>query len=388
MRNRRLYKIITWTMLVILSTLLMVLAPTLTAPEFILADDFSHFWASGKLFINQENPYQLDEILKTLRDAGVEPTSQTSLGFQTLNPPWALLIFSPFGLLNYGLARLAWLMINIILLIIVARQFWQRYQGSGHKNWMALLAVFTFGPTFSVLSKGQVTIWVVLGITALIVYTTGNINSWWAGAGLVLITLKPQLFYLLWPALGLWVIFQRRWKLVISGAIVWFTAILFLHMVNPQLWQQYFAAAQAYPYDQWATPTIGSYLRYFWLGLDKFWIQYLPACFGLTWSIFHFLRHRQHWIWHEHLPVLLFVSLLTSPYTWTYDQILIIPTVISAAFWLSRSVTPFVIAAWLGYLAINIADILLHTQLDEFWFLWLAPAYTLWYIAVKHWHQE
>ena len=388
MRNIHLKKSLTWAMLVISSALLIIIFPTLTAPEYILGDDFSHFWASGKLFIHQENPYQLENILRTFREAGIDTTSQATLGFQTLNPPWALIILAPFGLLNYSLARLAWLIVNISLVIIIARQFWNIYQPSRNKYWVPLLVAFCFSPTFSVLSKGQVTLWVVLGITGFILFTQGMLSSWWAGAGLVLIMLKPQLFYLLWPALGLWVIFQRRWKLVISGAIVWLSATILLHLVNPQLWRQYINAALAYPYDQWATPTIGSYLRYYWWGLDNFWIQYLPACFALTWTIVHVIKHRHHWVWHEQLPALLLVSLLSSPYAWTYDQVLILPAIIIAAFWLSRASTRFTIVAWLTYLVINLANVLLHTRLDDFWFLWLAPAYTFWYLAVKHWCQR
>ena len=384
MRKRRLKKFITWVLLIISSALLIIVYPTLTAPGIILGDDFSHFWASGKLFTQQEDPYQLDNILRTLQGAGIETTPQSHLGFQTLNPPWALILLAPFGLLNYYLARLSWLIINIGLVLIVTRQIWKLYQPSGNKTWVTLLAALCFSPTFSVLSKGQVTLWVVLGITALLLYTQGKVSAWCAGAGLGLILLKPQLFYLVWPALGLWIIIQRRWKLVLHGAIVLLAATLMLFLVNPHVWRQYISAAQAYPYEQWATPTIGSYLRYYWLGLDKFWVQYLPACFALTWVIAHSIKHRKHWEWLEQFPALLIVSLLSSPYAWTYDQVILLPAIIAAMVWLSQSSTPIKIGAWSAYLVINLAAVLLHTRLDDFWFLWLAPAYTIWYLFVKH----
>jgi hypothetical protein len=33
-------------------------------------------------------------------------------------------------------------------------------------------------------------------------------------------------------------------------------------------------------------------------------------------------------------------------------------------------------------LLINILDLILHMKLDEFWFIWLAPALFIWYLAV------
>jgi hypothetical protein len=201
-------------------------------------------------------------------------------------------------------------------------------------------------------------------------------------------TIKPQLFYLLWPALGLWVILQRRWKLVFTSAALWLLTILILILINPNIFLQYFTSIQTYPYDQWATPTIGSYLRYFWLGVENFAIQYLPAAFGIGWIIMHYLRNRNNWIWREQLPILSLISILTTPYAWTYDQIIFLPAILTATLWLSTMINPFMLIAWSIYLVINLADLLLHTKLDEFWFLWLAPVYTLWYLIIYYVHKK
>lgn len=388
MRKSLVYYTFIWISLFITLTLLIKLAPALYKPEYIMADDFGHFWASGKLFIIGENAYDLDKMMDMQLQSGANQSVHPSIGIQTLNPPWSLLIFAPFSLIDYSLARIAWLIINIMLIVISVRQLWNIYHGAENKLWLALVVSFCFTPMYSVLSKGQVTPWVVLGITGLLLYFGGKLNIWWASICLVLISTKPQLFYLLWPALGIWVISQRKWKLVFTGIVIGLITILVTLLVNNQVIFHYITAIQEYPYDQWATPTIGSYLRLFWLGVDKFWVQYLPACFGLGWLILHYLKNRENWVWRDQIPILILISLLTSPYAWTYDIIIILPAILIATSWLIRQNKPLKIAFWLAYTAINLGNLLLHIKLNDFWFLWLTPSYFLWYLGIRYWHRH
>jgi hypothetical protein len=388
MRKSLFYNLLTWLLLIIGLVFLAKLAPILYSPEYILSDDFGHFWASGKLFIDHENPYNLERLISTQVQAGAAQSSRTSIGSQTLNPPWALLIFAPFSFLDYSLARVIWLIISITLLVISVRQFWQILHGSENKIGVALLVAFCFTPMYSVLSKGQITPWVVLGITGIMLYFEGKLNAWWAGIAIGLIATKPQLFYLLWPALGIWVISQRRWKLVFTGAAIGIIAVSATMLVNGQIFSQYITAIQEYPYDQWATPTIGSYLRLFWLGVDKFWVQYFPACLGLGWLVFHYWKNRENWVWRDQIPVMTLISLLTSPYAWTYDAIIILPAVLIVTSWLISQNKPIKITFWAVYLLLNLGNLLLHTQLSDFWFIWLAPSFSLWYLAVSYIHQR
>jgi len=388
MRKTPLYNLITWALLFVGLVFLVKLAPILYSPEFILSDDFGHFWASGKLFIDHKNPYDLDLLFSTQIEAGAESSSATSIGSQTLNPPWALLLFAPLSLLDYSLARILWLLINTMLVVLSIRIFWNLMGGANKKLWLALLVALCFTPTYSVLSKGQITPWIVIGIAGFVLYTEGKINVWWAGLCLVVVSTKPQLFYLLWPALGLWAVTKRKWKLLIAGLSVGGAAILATLLLNKQVFSQYLDAIQEYPYDQWATPTIGAYLRFFWLGVDQFWVQYLPAFFGLGWLIFHYLKQREHWSWSDQIPVLSIVSLLTSPYAWTYDAIIILPAILAATDRLSGSSKAIRVTLWLIFGLINTANLLLHTQLSDFWFLWFTPAIAIWYLLVSLFYQQ
>ena len=145
------------------------------------------------------------------------------------------------------------------------------------------------------------------------------------------------------------------------------------------------AMLQTYHLSDWASPTIGAYLRLFWLGVDKFWLQFLPSLLGGLWFIYYWFKHYKTWNWMDELPVLLLVSQLISPYSWTYDLVILIPMLITATI---RIITDW--KRWstllLGviFIAVNIFDLVLHVKMNEFWFIWMVPALFIWYLIV-HW---
>ena len=81
------------------------------------------------------------------------------------------------------------------------------------------------------------------------------------------------------------------------------------------------------------------------------------------------------------LPIVLLVSLLTSPYAWTYDQVILVPAVIQATIWLldARKRWSTLLLASL-YLGINILNLGLHMRLSDFWFVWMVPVLLIWYL--------
>jgi hypothetical protein len=180
------------------------------------------------------------------------------------------------------------------------------------------------------------------------------------------------------------VIQQHRWLIPISTSITIFSLTLIAMAFNPQIIKQYIGMLQTYQVSDWAVPTIGSYLRFFWFGLDKFWVQFLPAILGGIWFIYYWYKQHESWNWSDELPIILLVSLLTSPYSWTYDLVILIPALLLAVIW--------VISDWkrwstlvLGiiFLGLNILDLVLHMSLDDFWFIWMAPALFIWFLIVR-----
>jgi hypothetical protein len=381
--KRIIYRVFIWILLIVSTILLVRLAPIFTKPEYLPSDDFVRFWASGKLNLQNENPYDQQKIEQLQIEAG-SMASKLSANSIMLNPPWAISLLMPFVLLKYPASRLVWLIFSTLLILLSSQLFWRIYSGIYKQRWIAMLVVFIFAPSISVLEKGQITALLLVGMAGFLYFTVLNRNDWLAGISLALISIKPQIVFLFWIALLFWVIQKRRWLIAISTSITILSLTLIAMVFNPHIIQQYLGMLQSYQISDWAVPTIGSYLRFFWLGLDKFWLQFLPTLLGGIWFIYYWLKHYESWNWVEKLPIILLVSLLTSPYFWTYDLVILIPAILLAVIWMSsdwkRWMTLFLAVIFLG---LNILDLSLHMRLDDFWFIWLAPALFIWFLIVR-----
>jgi hypothetical protein len=88
------------------------------------------------------------------------------------------------------------------------------------------------------------------------------------------------------------------------------------------------------------------------------------------------------------MPMLIIVSLVTTPYSWTYDLILLLPVIIYVATEMAAKAHPrklniVLLLIIMLYMILNILNILLHTQFNEFWFGWFAPGIFLLFIFYK-----
>ena len=66
-------------------------------------------------------------------------------------------------------------------------------------------------------------------------------------------------------------------------------------------------------------------------GEQHVWLQFLPCCAGAVWFLWYWIKKEKQWEWQSHLPLLLIVSVSTSPYCWNHDFILILPALIAVA---------------------------------------------------------
>ena len=382
-RTKRIYRIVIWILLILGIFILIRLAPTLSSAKYLPSDDFVHFWASGRLNFQNENPYDPQNTERLQIMAGGDPSGTYSISIM-LNPPWAISFSMPFGLLNYSISRLLWLIFSIGLILLSSLWLWYIYAGNPKQRWVALLVVFIFAPTISVLEVGQIAPLLLIGLVGFLYFTVVSRNDWLAGVFVSIVSIKPQVTYLFLVALLFWVIQERRWLLVISSSMAVLILTLIAWIFNPHIILQYLGMLQTYQISDWANPTIGAYLRFFWFGTDKFWIQFLPSMIGGMWFIYYWYKHHSSWDWKNELPILLLISQVTALYTWTYDQVILIPAIIQATVWImydwKRWFTLFVV---ISYLSIIFLDLYLHRTLSDFWFVWMAPALLLLYLVIR-----
>jgi len=382
-QKKAIYRIVIWILLFFSVYILITLAPTLSQSKYLPSDDFVPYWAGGKLNLVGENPYDAQKKESVQIAAGGEPSSKYPIAIM-LSPPWALPIVMPLSALDYPLSRLIWLLISIACLVICAQLLWRFNKGSPQKLWIALVAILIFGPTISVLESGQFTPLILLGITGFLFFTISHQNDWVAGACLALATIKPQVAFIFWIALLFWVIKECRWKIIISCFVTILLMTLIAMAFNHHIIQQYLGMMENSYIPQLATPTIGAYIRFFWLGIDKFWLQFVPAIFAGLWFLVYWKKHGNSWVWLYELPILLFVSQISAPYTYTYDQVILMPAIILAIIWLVAAKLRWstIIFACV-FIGITILDLILHMRLDDFWFIWMAPTLFIWFLLIR-----
>jgi hypothetical protein len=343
----------------------------LTDPALLRPSDFVEYWSAGRLNLAGGNPYGAAELFALQRDYGCPNDRPVTM----YNPPWALPFVMPFGALDYGVARLAWLLLSLGLVLVCAGAAWRLLGGPAERRWLAWALALAFFPTLIALRMGQIAPLMLAGLVGFLYFLRRG-PDWAAGLALLPALVKPQLFYLVGLALLLWAVRERRWA-VLGGAAAGLAVATGLALApNPHVLGQYADLMTHHPPAECLSPTLGAVLRTAF-GREHFWLQFLPPLAGVAWLIPHWLRRRRDWDWQEQLPLLVLVSLLTTSYgAWAFDLVLLLLPVLGTAAALCRAGRrPLALTALAAYLALNALALGLNLLgVDGFWFLWLTPA--------------
>ena len=342
--------------------------------------DFVEYWSAGRLLAQGGNPYSPAELLAVQRMAawrGVQPLIMW-------NPPWTLLLTLPFGLLSFTTGQFFWLLFHVCSILVSAQFLWRVYSGSKQPSRLSWILAATFVPTVFVLIIGQITPLVLAGLTGFL-YSARRQNYWGMGASLVILSTKPHLLYLFWIVLLFWILHTRPWHLIYSALLTGLAAALLPVLFDPTIYSEYLAlygiSGIPKPLD-WPAPTLRNVVRIL-LGLNHYWLEFTPTAFTVGWAVYYWHRHKHHWHWHERLPLLSTVSVASSIFVWTYDQIVLLPAIIEGATAIRRTGEPWH-RFWSArlYCSINAGHLLLRFWLaDDLWYFWLAPAMLINYLV-------
>jgi hypothetical protein len=340
--------------------------------------DFVEYWAAGRLLAQGHDPYDLEAIERLQRSVG-----HTAEPILMWNPPWALPLVLPLGLLECRTAHLVWLLLNLAVLAGCADLLWRLYDGPAELRWLGWLLGLAFLPSAFALLAGQIAPLLLLGVTGFL-WCQRRGHDLRAGAAAALLGIKPHLAYLFWPALLLWCLHTRRWRVLLGGAGAGLAALGVALWFDPDVLAQYAQALSTRPPAQYRSPTLGTLLRLA-VGAGSFRLQFLALLPGLAWFVPYWLRHRRDWSWLQRLPLMLLVSLLTAAYgAWPFDLVLLLPAVLQPAAALARSGRPLSRAlACAACAAINgLALVLVVREAEYLWFIWMTPALLLAYLAL------
>ncbi len=330
--------------------------------------DFAAYWASGKLLLHHANPYDRAAILQLERSVGF-PAGIPPLIMR--NPPLALVLAIPLGVLGPRTGSLVWFLLSLSCLLASVRMVWVMH--GRPKNHLALLG-YSFVPVLACLLAGQMSLLILLGLVLFMRWHRSQ--PFLAGLALWLCILKPHLFLPFGVVLLVWAIATRAYRIFgglafavgVSTGIVW--------ILDPRAWAQYWEMYKGESIGT-MTPCLSILLRHS-ISPSSVWLQFVPSVIGCVWAIGYFLRHRHHWDWLKHGSPLMLVSVLVAPYSWFYDQAILVPALLHGIYE-TRSRDLIAVVA-LASAAVEIGSLGGMGLLYSKFFLWTAPAWLAWYL--------
>ena len=246
---------------------------------------------------------------------------------------------------------------------------------------VSMLFVLLFPPVVSGLYMGQVTFLVFFGLVASM-YLMKNEMWFWAGAALILTTIKPHLVILSLIYMLIYMAQQRKFQgwggLLVAGLI----CIIILFLYRPEWINDFIGLSRNAPIS-WATPTIGGILSSAGITESARYLIliFLPLPIFLTWQNTKFSM--------EFSVALL--TLITVPVTffgWNYDQSMLLIPIILIFSWLAQSETSlqktFSILLITLSLAVNIYLRTLST--NDVFFVWIPLSW--WLIFLVTWYNS
>ena len=312
------------TVLVLASVGLAATSP-LPAPSPVPVADFVQYWAAARVVLSGGNPYDWNALLAAERQA--EPGMPAPV--MMWNPPWTIAVTALPAMLPYEAGRIAWAALSAAMLVLSAGLLWHCWGGKEQRRIPALAVALWFPASVFALVMGQVSPVMLLGLAGFMYFERRGCLAA-AGAAAALTLVKPQVVHLFWAALLLWSLQRRRWRVLLGAAatIAVFSALPMI--ANPGVFADYFEALRSRPPDYFVGPTLGTLLRLV-AGWRFVWLMYLPAAAGLVWLWFYWTRRRATWDWRAHLSWLCLASVTASPYTWLFDQVVLLVPVLEVA---------------------------------------------------------
>jgi hypothetical protein len=336
--------------------------------------DFMIYWAATYLIRNGQNPYNL-ELIKAIQAAQIhwKPEVHTI----AWNPPFLFVFLLPFASMPFLIAKFTWLITSILIVVTAAMMLIQIYMKDASPRTKLTFLAFSiaFPAVITGLYMGQVTFLVFWGLVASL-YLIKKEQWFWAGAALILTSIKPHIVLLAGIYIVVYMARQRKyqgWAGLATAGVVGFAILLLLapDLMNNLMGETSVAAGR------WATSTIGGLLSY-WniteaaryvflllLPLPVYMAMY-PERFSVEFSV----------------ALLTLINLPTTFYGWSYDQTILLIPIAQVFSWLARSKYSLAIIGGIAVvMALNYFQRVL--PLNEVYYVWVPLAW--WAIFAFAW---
>jgi hypothetical protein len=131
-----------------------------------------------------------------------------------------------------------------------------------------------------------------------------------------------------------WILSRRKWLVLAGAAAAVLLASAIALSFDPQIFQHYRNMMHDQAIQNEFIPALSGMIRVLFFR-RFFWVQFVPLGLGFAWSAWYYWKNRESWCWSVHGPAILVVSLLTTPYAWMTDEVVLIPAILQSVLWLS-----------------------------------------------------
>lgn len=285
-------------------------------------EDYMSYWVAGRAMQRGLDSYDAD-VWNPLRE---EYGSKWFPDPVAPHPLWATLLMFPLSLLSLSWSAAVWLTLSQIMICATVWLISQTYHVQLNMGQLALtvLGSFLFRGIIISLDNGQV-LMLLTFIIALYLYLTEREQHVWAGFALSFLLFKPNTVLLFIPVVGIWLIWQKRWRTIQGGILGGMLQVGLSLLYQPTWMAQWIVSDRSARAFQ--TPTFWGISGSLW----PEWWALLGAilCIGATAVLALYLFRNPNLSDGVVLSLAIVLSLLTTPYAWAYEHtMLLIPLLI------------------------------------------------------------
>ena len=294
------------------------------------------------------------------------------------NPPFLFIFLLPLAWMSFTVAKFTWLITSIVIIVTAGLMLTYIYMQSASPNVKLTFVVFAIGfpAVITGLYMGQVTFLVFWGLAACMALIRKG-QWFWAGAVLILVTIKPHLVILSVIYLLMYMARHRKYQGWAGLALASLACFAILLMFRSDLFYHLLGETSV-ANGRWATSTIGGLLSY--LGLSEaaryLILIFLPLPFLLE-------KHSEKISMELSVALLTLITIPTTFFGWSYDQTMLLIPIAQVFSWLIRSKyrLPLIICI-VCVMALNYFQRVL--PINEVYYVWIPLIW--WFIFGAAWH--
>jgi hypothetical protein len=291
--------------------------------------DFHAYWSASYLLSHGKDFADPDLLFETEKTLTGWSNSFTLL---TWNPPWLLVVLLPYTIVSFERGKWLWLLTNIV--IVFAGSLWAwlscvQTEKGRQFLWLAPVIAFSLSATLLAFIMGQVSGLVFWGLAGFLFWQHRKAPVI-SGIFLVFTLVKPHLVYITVPLILLAMLHQRQWRFFAGflGSLAALTAVVFA--LRPSFLISYVQTVGGGNLLYYESPTLGGILDFaFGWHFSKFiGVLILPLALFLWW------RFRKQIDLYTLTAVATLFSIITVPFGWSYDAIVLLIPLFQIALWL------------------------------------------------------